>query len=96
MQLEQYRDIKSWLSEFIGYLPEADISTRAASAMKRHGIFLPAILTVLRNGDVTWADRDHSGCIFEIHGSDCDGTEFTIYGRFEAGSLCVAIDDVSR
>jgi len=94
MERKQYEVIELWLRERIDYLPDVEITVRAARKMNELGVYLPDVLDVLMSGEVVLADREYDGCHFVVKGRNCDGKEITIFGRFESASMYVAIDSL--
>lgn len=96
MERQQYYDVGVWLREYAGYLPVAEVTTRASLQMANLGFYLAEVFDVISNGEVIWADRDHAGCQFLVTGRNCDDEEFTIQGRFEAATQVVVIENVQH
>jgi hypothetical protein len=96
MEVEQYEDVRLWLSEFIGYGQKVEFSIEAQKKMASSDVNLSDVYCIMRSGRIYWADRDHSGCLFAVKGRNCDDDEITVFGRFEAATLLVVVDDILR
>lgn len=95
MEQKHYRDIEVWLSAYISYSPNIELSATAQQNMKNNEIYLTEIHELFETGRVIWADRDHAGCLFTLIGRNCDEREITILGRFESATSLVAVDEIN-
>lgn len=96
MERENYAAERDWLSEFLDYDEDIEISTDAERTMIETRVTLCEVLEVLRFGTILWGDRDYEGCLITVRGRNCDGEELTVFGRFNSEMMRVSVDKVTK